>query len=176
MKRSMRISALVLALGFGGGMAAAAVDTAALIEELRAQGYEYFEVKTDDGTLKIEAVGGGQKIERTYDALTGLLLRQEVQPSDDEGQPTGSGSGGEGGEGGEGGSDGDDDDGDDDDGEDDDGDDNDGDDDDGEDDDSEDDDSEDDDSEDDDEGDDDSEDDDEGDDDEGDDDEDDDDR
>ena len=154
MKRTMRISALVLALGFSGGMAAAAVDTAALIEELRAQGYEYFEVKTDEGTLKIEAIGGGQKIELTYDALTGLLLKQEVQPSDDKDLPAGTGTGTgddvEGDDDSEDDDEGDDDEGDDDDSEDDDSEDDDSEDDDSEDDDSEDDDSEDDDSEDDD--------------------------
>ncbi|MDP3860049.1 MAG: hypothetical protein Q8Q63_00505 [Phaeovulum sp.] len=78
MKRTFKIAAVVLALGAATG-AYAAVDTAALISELSAQGYTVTEIKAGATTVKIEAINSTEKIELTYDVATGALLKRETQ-------------------------------------------------------------------------------------------------
>lgn len=117
MKRTFKIAAIMLALG-SATAAYAEIDTATLIAELTAQGFTVTEVKTGTTTVKIEAINGTQKIERTYDAVTGVLLFEETndraQPGTGTGtEGTGTGTGDDDGEGD------DDDDGDDDEGDDD---------------------------------------------------------
>lgn len=48
-----------------------------IIDELAAQGYKRIEVKRRLGGLKVEATGGGRKVEKTYDR-DGNLIKEEL--------------------------------------------------------------------------------------------------
>lgn len=70
------------------GLALAAVDPEALVNDLQAQGFTRIEVKTGPGQVKVEAVRGTEKVERVYDMATGAVLKTEtkaVGPGDDLG-------------------------------------------------------------------------------------------
>ncbi|MGQ0563458.1 MAG: PepSY domain-containing protein [Gemmobacter sp.] len=77
MKTRLILLATVLALS--GGMAAAAISTQGLIDDLGAQGYTRVEVKVGPTQTKIEAIRGAEKLEVVYDNATGTTLKSEVE-------------------------------------------------------------------------------------------------
>lgn len=62
----------------GTGLAAAAIDTPAVVAGYQTQGYTRIEVKTGLEQVKIEAIRGTEKLEIVYDADTGAVLKTEV--------------------------------------------------------------------------------------------------
>ncbi|MBW6506605.1 MAG: PepSY domain-containing protein [Rhodobacteraceae bacterium] len=91
MKRTFKIAAVVMMMS-SATAAFAAVDTAALIADLASQGYTVTEIKTGATTVKVEAVSATQRVEFTYDAVTGLLLLQESHDRDAAGTSTSGGT------------------------------------------------------------------------------------
>jgi hypothetical protein len=64
---------------FAATMAAAAITSQDVVDELTAQDYTVTEVHTGATQIKVEAVKGDQKIEMVYDIETGSVLRSETQ-------------------------------------------------------------------------------------------------
>ncbi len=60
----------------GAAMAASGVD--GVLQTLRAQGFDTFEVTRSAGQVKIEATGGAMKRELVYQSGTGRLLSDET--------------------------------------------------------------------------------------------------
>jgi hypothetical protein len=53
-----------------------------VITQLQAQGYERIEITNGPTQIKVEAIRDGMKLEVIYDAITGEILKQEVEPVD----------------------------------------------------------------------------------------------
>ncbi len=70
--------ALVSSVVLSSGMAAAQVDTTALVNDLQAQGYSRVEVRTGPSQVKVEAIRGTEKVETIYDSATGSVLKSET--------------------------------------------------------------------------------------------------
>jgi hypothetical protein len=62
-----------------GSVASAEITTDSLVQHYRAEGYQFIEVTRGRSQIKVEAVKGSQKIEVIYDALTGAILKSEVE-------------------------------------------------------------------------------------------------
>jgi hypothetical protein len=62
--------------------AGSAVDTEALISDLRSQGYDFIEVKRGPTQTKVEATRGGEQLEIVFDNATGEVLKREVGRAD----------------------------------------------------------------------------------------------
>ncbi len=71
-------TALVSGVVLSSGMAAAQVDTTALVNDLQAQGYSRVEVRTGPNQVKVEAIRGTEKVETIYDSATGSVLKSET--------------------------------------------------------------------------------------------------
>lgn len=69
-----------------GSMALAQSATENITAQLRAQGFDRFEIKNGPTQTKIEATDGTRKVEITFDRSSGRILKQEteaLQASDD---------------------------------------------------------------------------------------------
>lgn len=65
---------------FGAGAVFAQSIAEPIVTQLQAEGYERIEVKNGLTQVKVEAIRNGMKLEVTYDAVTGEVLKQEVRP------------------------------------------------------------------------------------------------
>ena len=55
-----------------------------IVSQLQAQGYESIEIENGQTQIKVEAILNGRKLEVVYDALTGVILKEEVSTADDD--------------------------------------------------------------------------------------------
>ncbi len=55
-----------------------------VIDELRAQGYEFFEIKNGPTQVKVEAIRGNEKVELILDRETGEVLKREIEAAGDD--------------------------------------------------------------------------------------------
>ena len=55
-----------------------------IVSQLQAQGYESIEIENGQTQIKVEAILNGRKLEVVYDALTGVILNEEVSTADDD--------------------------------------------------------------------------------------------
>lgn len=55
-----------------------------IVSQLQAQGYESIEIENGRTQIKVEAILNGRKLEVVYDALTGVILKEEVSTADDD--------------------------------------------------------------------------------------------
>ena len=53
-----------------------------IVSQLQAQGYESIEIENGQTQIKVEAILNGRKLEVVYDALTGVILKEEVSTAD----------------------------------------------------------------------------------------------
>ena len=67
--------------GSGIELSAAAED---VIADLRAEGFDYFEVKNGPTQVKIEAIRGGDKVELVIDRESGAVLKREIESAGDD--------------------------------------------------------------------------------------------
>lgn len=58
------------------------VDTDAIVSDLRADGYNFIEIKRGPTQTKIEAIRGNEELEIVYDNATGDVLKREVGRAD----------------------------------------------------------------------------------------------
>jgi hypothetical protein len=79
MKTMTKAMLMGATLGVTGQMAAAAVTTADLVEQYRAEGYSWIEVTRGRTRIEVEAVRGTEKVEVVYDAETGAVLESESE-------------------------------------------------------------------------------------------------
>ena len=70
----------VAAVVFGTGAVFAQSIAEQVVTQLQAEGYQRIEVKNGPTQVKVEAIRNGMKLEVTYDAATGEVLKQEVRP------------------------------------------------------------------------------------------------
>ncbi len=84
MKRATFTLAAVVGLIASVADAQSIADQA--ISQLTAQGYSRIEVQTGPSQVKVEAIRGNRELEVVYDAVTGAILKQEVNAvsSDDD--------------------------------------------------------------------------------------------
>ncbi|MFT5066857.1 MAG: hypothetical protein ACI9TA_002484 [Reinekea sp.] len=82
MKTFLLSTTAALAIVASAGHAQSVEDQ--VIPQLQAQGYFRFEVTNSPNQVKIEAIADGIKFEAIYDAATGELLKDEVEPVDDD--------------------------------------------------------------------------------------------
>ena len=69
----------------GSSLGIALSDRAeSLIAELRAEGFDFFEIKNGPTQVKIEAVRGGEKVEMIVDRETGTVLKREIESAGDD--------------------------------------------------------------------------------------------
>ena len=76
MTKSKLLAALMLAAGISTAAYADAF-TDQVVADLQSKGYTRIEIKLFDGTVKVEAIKGTQKLEVTYDRNTGSILKTE---------------------------------------------------------------------------------------------------
>src|SRR4029078_2182932 len=79
----LRTGVTVIALSLGAANVASAqpaIDT--LLSSLARQGFGAFEVKRENGQVKVEGYRGTIERELTYDAATGRLIKDEVNRND----------------------------------------------------------------------------------------------
>jgi len=79
----LRTGVTVIALSLGAATVASAqpaIDT--LLSSLARQGFGAFEVKRENGQVKVEGYRGTIERELTYDAATGRLIKDEVNRND----------------------------------------------------------------------------------------------
>jgi hypothetical protein len=86
MKTFLLSTTAALAIVASAGHAQSVEDQ--VIPQLQAQGYFRFEVTNSPNQVKIEAIADGIKFEAIYDAATGELLKDEVEPVDDDDDTT----------------------------------------------------------------------------------------
>lgn len=79
----MKTLFLTTALVFSGQMAFSATVADQVVDQLRVDGFQNIEVADRDGTVKVEGVRDGMKIEAVYDSSTGEKLKEEFGRSDD---------------------------------------------------------------------------------------------
>lgn len=59
-----------------------AVDTDGIVAELRAEGYDFIEIKRGPTQTKVEAIRGNRELEIVYDNETGQVLKRETGIAD----------------------------------------------------------------------------------------------
>lgn len=81
----LRTGLAVIALSLGGAAGAASAQPAldSVLSALARQGFGAFEIKREDGQVKVEALRGATERELVWDATTGQLLKDETGRRDD---------------------------------------------------------------------------------------------
>ncbi len=82
MKKTLLSTTAIFALTATTGFAQSIAEQ--VVTQLQAEGYQRIEVKNGPNQVKVEAIRNGRKLEVVYDAATGAILDQEVEPVDDD--------------------------------------------------------------------------------------------
>ena len=82
MRKILLSTTAIVAISVGAAQAQSIAER--VITQLQAEGYESIEVTNGPTQIKVEAVRNGRKLEVIYDAATGAILEQEVEPVDED--------------------------------------------------------------------------------------------
>ena len=84
MKIKSNLLILTATAALFANMAYAAIDSQSLADSYLANGYSYVEVQQGPTQTKVEAVNGNSTVEVIYSNVTGEILSQETQSTEDE--------------------------------------------------------------------------------------------
>lgn len=82
MRKILLSTTAMVVLSVGAAQAQSLAER--VITRLQAEGYESIEVTNGLTQIKVEAIRNGRKLEVIYDAVTGAILEQEVEPVNED--------------------------------------------------------------------------------------------